>query len=325
MKETVGYLTLTSILILALFFGCGHGSSSPAAGDDRTISDAYSIGHDRLSVEDPERDERIITYELFYPATTDGEQSPHAEGVFALIVFAHGYQQEYSDYHDLWETLVPLGYIIAFPTTYQGLTIDIDDYAEDIRFLHDRLLHSTSDNDSILTGHLSERSALMGHSTGGGAIYLAHDSLPQSTTLVSMAALTRPYEPIYGSKPLDIAANITVPSLILSGKQDCITPVDVHQKPLYDALGGDKSMITITKGDHCGFSDSLNCPVAESLSCGVLFQGDTMDKSEQRALTLEFIIPWLGHHLQDDPQAWASFEALTTSDLVESERVTSGQ
>jgi len=266
--------------------GCQSGSNSEVS---------YNITHERISFQDSQQNDYLITAELFYPSLSDTNKSIGTNTSFPLIVFAHGYQQVYSDYQYLWEALVPQGYILAFLTTQQGLSIDIDRYSDDIIALQDELLHTSN---TILAGHISNKSALMGHSTGGGAIYIAQAKKPQSTTLLSLAALGEPYGTITGTSPIDIANAITISTLILSGEKDCITPLEVHQKPLYDAFAGEKNMIIIEGGDHCGFSDSYNCPPAEALSCGIFFQGSTISEAEQRSKVLEHITPWLEKFLQ---------------------------
>ncbi len=299
--------------IVSLLLGCGSGSSGGKISDSNVSEVIYSIGHKSVSFQDSQQTSYPITAELFYPSSLDREQNTIANNDFPLIVFAHGYQQVYSDYHHIWEALVPKGYILAFLTTQQGLSINIDTYADDIVLLYNELRHAS---DSIITGHLTDQSALMGHSTGGGAIYLAQQKLPQNTTLISLAALGTVYGPIFGTSPIDIAQTITAPSLVLSGNQDCITPVHTHQEPLFNALLGDKTMVNILGGDHCGFSDSFNCPAAESLSCALFFQGTTISETEQRTLSLELITPWLEYYLKDKPDAWLRFVSLQESDLL---------
>jgi pimeloyl-ACP methyl ester carboxylesterase len=280
--------TLTYIFILFFILACDAGSSS---GSIEPTGQEYKISHKSLTYKDTSRNNRLITAELFYPTVL--EDSSIADGNFSLIVFAHGYQQEFNDYNYIYEKLTPMGYILAFLTTEQGLTIDIDTFAEDITFLQETLLNS----EPILLNHLKSTSALMGHSTGGGAIYLADAISSQSTTLISMAALGDVYGPIYGTNPIDIASSITTSSLILSGSKDCITPSEIHQQPLFNNLKGKKDMITIDGGDHCGFSDSFNCPKAEAASCGLFFQGTTIEETTQRKITLDKIIPWLNEYL----------------------------
>ncbi len=254
------------------------------------------VGYDAVILRDTQR-EVNITAVLFYPAVLGGIGSAIVDQKYPLIVFAHGYQQKYSDYHDVWETLVPQGYVMAFITTQQGITIDTDEYAKDITFLLKNL--KADSVDSIIQGHITDKSALMGHSTGGGSIYLSHNTSPQADTIVSLAALGKVYGTITGSNAIDIAANLTIPSLILSGENDCITPVLEQQQPLYNNLSSlAKDMQIINGGDHCGFSDSFNCPIAETVSCGLAGQGDTISEDAQIELALKHISDWLAIYLK---------------------------
>jgi predicted dienelactone hydrolase len=275
----------------------------------------YSIGHDQINIQDPARANREVTAELYYPSLSQGERVDPADGNFPLIVFSHGYQQAYTDYHVLWETLVPDGYIMLFLTTESGVNINTDVYAQDITFLLNDFLREDSQASSLVAGHLSGKSALMGHSTGGGASYLAQSLNAQSDTIISLAALGYNYGPITGSSAIDNAGAINVSSLIISGKEDCICPVESHQQPIYNNLSSNtKAMVTITQGDHCGFSDSLNCPSAEFFSCGLSGQQETMDETQQIFLSLQYITEWLDYFLKGEVEAWPRFKSLLLND-----------
>jgi len=270
---------------------------------------AAQIGHRTLTFYDSARDERIVPTEVYYPSNQNGDNVPVSAGQFPLLVFAHGYQQVFSDYHNIWEYLVPEGYIMVFPTTEGGLTIDIDEYAADLSFLLDTLLDESSDKNLFLTGHLNGTSALMGHSTGGGACYLAQKSDPTAHTIVTLAALGSLYWPIYGSSPIDAAKGVTVPGLVMAGGEDCICPVKENQQAIYDNLtSSPKALITITKGDHCGFSDSSNCWIAEAAKCGFLGQGPTISEDLQMTLTLRYVLLWLDSIMKGDEKSWTSFQ-----------------
>lgn len=301
MKSQNNYLILLFTLLILLFLGCAKDDEQ-----EHSSPTSYQIGHQELQFFDDARKNRSVTAELFYPSQKSAEGSPLAKGTFPLILFAHGYQQLFTHYEYLYQSLVPQGYIVVLLTTEQGLTIPIDAYAEDMVFLHKKLLQA----DSVLKGHTTQTSALMGHSTGGGAIYLADKNLPTLTTLISLAALGEPYGPISGSSPIQSALQIRTPSLILSAEKDCVTPPLEYQQPLYHNLLGAKAMVTIINGDHCGFSDSLHCPMGESLICGLLFQGETIEDKEQRSHTLELILPWLEYYLKEDTKALSTFTEL---------------
>lgn len=276
---------------------------------------ASQIGHRTLTLYDFARDDRIVPAEVYYPSDQNGDNGSVSAGQFPLLVFAHGYQQVFSDYHALWEHLVPKGYIMVFPTTEGGLTIDIDEYAADLSFLLDTLLDESTGNDLFLKGHLNGASALMGHSTGGGACYLAQKSDPTAHTIITLAALGSLYWPIYGSSPIDAAEELTVPGLLMAGGEDCICPVKENQQAIYDNLtSSPRALITITKGDHCGFSDSSNCWIAETAKCGFSWQGPTISEDLQMTLTLRYVLLWLNSILKGDEKSWTSFQESLNQD-----------
>ena len=285
----------------------------------------YSIGHSQVTLADALRGGRLVTAELFYPSDIGGEAAVPADPTFPAIVFAHGYQQVYTDYHVIWETLVPLGYIIIFPTTEGGLSIDIDAYSADLVFLLQQFKAGNVYQKPASSGPLTDKFALMGHSTGGGASYLAQRIKPLATTIISLASLGELYGPIYGSEPISGVPEVSIPSLLLTGEKDCICPVERHQQPLYDGLNSQtKAIVRIIGGDHCGFLDSTNCPVAEMAICG-FSQGPTITDAKQIDISLRYIVPWLGYFLHGDLQEWSTVQNLMTNSAETSVRFVDGE
>jgi len=270
----------------------------------------YLIGHKQLKLYDKKRNNRLVSAELYYPATTMANQLSIADGSFPLLIFSHGYQQYYSDYHDIWKGLVKSGYIMAFLTTETGLVIDIDDYSEDMVFLLNKFSQKDIKEQTILVEHYNGKSVFMGHSTGGGASILAQSKHAQSNGIIIMAALGELYGPIFGNSPIENAHKVKIPSLIISGSEDCICPVSNHQQAIYNNLSSDiKVMLTINGGDHCGFSDSWNCPIAEAVSCGIFGQKTTIDNRSQMLMTLKFINLWLDYILIGNLESWSTFKS----------------
>jgi hypothetical protein len=149
----------------------------------------------------------------------------------------------------------------------------------------------------------------MGHSTGGGACYLAQKSNPTAHTIITLAALGSLYGPIYGNSPIDAAKELTVPGLVMAGGEDCICPVKENQQAIYDNLvSSPRALITIIKGDHCGFSDSSSCWIAEAASCGFSGQGPTISEDLQMTLTLQYVLLWLDSIMKGDEKSWTSFQ-----------------
>ncbi|MEA3523296.1 MAG: alpha/beta hydrolase [Campylobacterota bacterium] len=150
-------INLTLYFIFLLFFiflnGCNAEKSRKT----------YAIAQEHLHFRDLNQSNYLISAEIFYPCESN---NTIVNSKFPLIIFAHGYQQAYGDYRYLWEALVAQGYILAFLTTQGGLSIDIDSYSNDILSLRNELMNTSN---TIIAGHITKKSALMGHSTGGGA------------------------------------------------------------------------------------------------------------------------------------------------------------
>ena len=114
--------------------------------------------------------------EIYYPSISEGNNTQVAFGQFPIIIFGHGFLMSFSAYQNLWEEFVPRGYIIAFPRTEEGLINDHQEFGWDLQFLVTRIQGEGVDNDSPIFGAVDNNTALMGHSMGGGAAFLAADS-----------------------------------------------------------------------------------------------------------------------------------------------------
>ena len=118
----------------------------------------------------------------------------------------------YGDYQSLWEELVPKGYIILFPRTEEGLINDHQEFGWDLQFLvtemqkKARIIRSCNeegaDNYSPVFNAVANNTALMGHSMGGGAAFLAADSLThnQNDQLKTIIGLAIPLQNLWESR-----------------------------------------------------------------------------------------------------------------------------
>ena len=95
-----------------------------------TICLQAQIGHTTITFADPSRTGgfgsgggtgRQIQTEIYYPAATTGDDVPITGSNYPVIVFGHGFVMVWSAYQNIWEALVPQGYIVAFPRTEGGL------------------------------------------------------------------------------------------------------------------------------------------------------------------------------------------------------------
>ena len=101
-----------------------------------TIEAQYQTGNYNITFQDPNRSNRNIETEIYYPATYQGENSTVAIGQFPVIVFGHGLLIPWSDYQILWEQFVPKGYIMVIPKTESGLlSTDHQEFGWDLQFL----------------------------------------------------------------------------------------------------------------------------------------------------------------------------------------------
>ncbi len=181
------------------------------------------IGQTTLQLTDPARGNRSITTEVYYPGVATGSNVPVAGGpgtVFPVFSFGHGFSMGYDAYQNIWNELVPKGYIVALPTTESGTlpAPSHNDFALDLAFIIDHFQVLNQTGSSIFHQKVSPNSAIGGHSMGGGSTVLAAGNQPNIKTIVTMAAAeTNP-------SAVAVCSNINVPTLFLIGENDCVAP-----------------------------------------------------------------------------------------------------
>lgn len=273
------------------------------------VSAQYAVGHFQTTFQDPARNNRSIPTEIYYPATSAGSNTPVAQGQFPVIVFGHGFAMVWTAYENLWEEFVPRGYIMVFPTTEGGLiSVDHQDFGWDLQFLVTAMQFEGANSFSPIFGAVANNTALMGHSMGGGAAFLAADSLstngnPYIKTLVGLAPAESSTN---GVSSIASATQVTLPAVIFSGRQDGVTPPTQHHIPMYDSLASAcKTFIDIIGGAHCYFADpNFNCDFGESVAS----QGISITREEQHATTYAFLNAWLDYTLYDSLPAFQQFQ-----------------
>lgn len=283
-----------------------------------TLEAQYSVGHTTITFQDPSHNNRNIETEIYYPATSSGNNTPAAVGSFPVIVFGHGFVMAWSAYQNLWDEFVPRGYIMAFPRTEGNIfSTNHQAFGWDLQFLVGEIQAEGADNSSVLYNIVDPATALMGHSMGGGAAFLAADSLCQngSPLLKTLVGLAPAESTTNGISSIASAKMVTVPSLVLSGSQDGVTPPAVHHIPMYDSLASAcKTFINVVGGAHCYFANSnFNCDFGE----GTASSGISVTRAEQHAVTFDFLNLWLDHQLKGDCPTFSVFnDSLQTSPRV---------
>ena len=273
----------------------------------------YLIGHRTMNFTDTARNDRAVPSEVYYPSLTAGNNTNVADGAFPVIVFGHGFLMPYDAYLYLKDTLVPLGYVITFTKTEGGASPDHAEYGADLAFLINQMKEEGDDPGSPFYLHIDSTSAIMGHSMGGGASFLACANNPVPTALITFAAA----ETIPSA--IAAAAGITIHSLVFAAEEDCISPPPQNQVPMYNALASDcKIYISIKGGGHCYFGDNnALCSLGE-LGCQQIF---TITREQQHDIVLGFLVPYLNYTLNNDASSWVLFnDSLETSSRITYEK-----
>ena len=276
------------------------------------FSQSYNVGHISTDFYDNTRN-RNITTEIYYPSDTSGDNVPISMGNYPIIVFGHGFLMSWDSYVNFWNSLVPEGYILCFPTTEMGFAPNHQFFAEDLSFIASKMQMESLNSNSIFYNSVLAKTGILGHSMGGGASFLAAENNPNINTLINFAAAeTNP-------SAISAASNITIPSLIFSGDDDCVAPPINHQNIMFDSLNSTcKTQINIINGGHCYFAnENVLCSFGES-SCNPNLN---ILRTEQQSVTNDFLKIWLNYSLKSNQSSFTIFN----DSLQSSNRITYSQ
>jgi pimeloyl-ACP methyl ester carboxylesterase len=273
-------------------------------------SQITSIGHRTVTFNDAARTGgygsgggigRQIQTEIYYPssAATDGDSTAFASGQYPILVFGHGFVMAWSSYDNVWKDLVPQGYIICFPRTEGGTSPSHTDFGKDLALIQLKMQALNTVSTSAFFNHVINKTAIMGHSMGGGSSFLACSGNTAPTTMVTFAAAN--------TNPSSIAAatQVTIPTLVIAGQNDCVAPPAAHQDSMYlKTAASCKAEITIKGGAHCEFANtSVTCSFGE----GTCSPQPTITSAQQHAIASVYYSYWLKYWLKGDCQSWNSF------------------
>ena len=272
------------------------------------IGQSYEIGQTSIIFSDPTRN-RDISTEIFYPSDIAGTDVAISDGQHPILIFGHGFMMTFESYDNFWNELVPQGYIIIFPRSEEGFAPNHNTFGLDLAFLVDAVSEQNTQSSSILFGAIANKSALLGHSMGGGSSFLAAENNTTITTMVSFAAAeTTP-------SSISAAANVSIPTLVFAGSEDCVAPPLENQIPMYDSLASEsKTYISILGGGHCYFANaSFSCTLGESFCLPIV----PITREEQQDVTFDFMTLWLDYYLKNDEDSFLSFN----DSLIQSSRI----
>ena len=264
----------------------------------------FQIGHTTIALVDTSRNNRTIPTEVYYPADVAGNNVPVTtanNSKFPVISFGHGFVMTWDAYQNIWDAVVPEGFIIAFPKTETGVAPSHTEFGKDIAFVISELSVLGQNNSSLFYNRIDSMNCVMGHSMGGGSAFLAAQFSQAIKTLATLApAETNP-------SAIQAAASLHIPSLIFAGGNDCVTPPPANQIPMYDSLQSScKTFVSINGGSHCQMADNnFLCSFGEA-TC---IPQPTSTRAEQHIIINRYLLPWLKYELKGDCFSGALFDS----------------
>ena len=159
---------------------------------------------------------------------------------------------------------------------------------------------------AIFYNRVSLMNAVMGHSMGGGAAFLAPQFNSNIKSIVTLAAAeTNP-------SAIDAASSIQIPVLVIAGENDCVTPPSTNQLAMYTSLGSAcKTFVSINGASHCQMANSnFLCSFGES-TCN---PQPTITRDQQHLVLAQYLTLWLEAQLKSDCVAGFDFNSLIDTD-----------
>ena len=256
------------------------------------FSFAQGLGHTSITFTDATRNNRSIPCEVYYPALSAGDNIAALDPAFLAlsgypaIAVGHGFVIGAANYSLIAEQLIPFGFIVALVNTETGFAPSHENFGLDLAFVTHALQQESLNSTSILHNVVhQEREAIIGHSMGGGAAWLAAASDPLIDAIVGLApAETNP-------SAIAAASSVNCNSLVFSGSDDSVTPPADNHQPIFDGTNGCKTFVSLTGGSHCGFIDSGTlCDFGEPL-------GGSLARADQQEAYLTMMTAWLRYFL----------------------------
>jgi dienelactone hydrolase len=244
----------------------------------------------------------VATLEVTVPRTRGGEGSFDARVYVPLpgdesvpvatpaLAFGHGYLADVAWYESTLAHLASWGIVVIAPRSGGELFPDHGAFADDLLAALDWVVTASAAGEAWPGGPVDPAAlGLSGHSMGGGAALLAAARDPAIGAVATLAAAeTDP-------SAIEASAAIAAPVLFLAAADDRITPVDEHQRPMFEAKDrGPAQLRTIEGASHCGFLD------LETALLGLVCDDAAVGPEEQRRITREVLTAWLRHELAGD-------------------------
>ena len=246
---------------------------------------------------------RPVGTEIYYPATSAGNNTNVANGQFPVVVIGHGFVMTWDSYDNVYNQLASHGYIVLLPRTEGGFSPTHSEFGADLKFLANEGMNlnsiSTSTALTTFNGKVLAKSAIGGHSMGAGSSFLGAASNTSITCLFNFAAATT------NPSSISSASLVTVPTLMISGARDCVADTSV-QNNHYSALSSTKKFhVILNQLTHCDFGNgsNTNCVLGQSTSgCG-----NQVSNALALPRYMNYLQNFLDNQLKNDCQAGQRF------------------
>jgi predicted dienelactone hydrolase len=236
-------------------------------------------------------------------ATKSGLAAP-----IPIVMFSHGLLS-YGDWFPFLANALPMnGYIFGTMIDYQGPDISGPyDYACDLTFLLQEV--SKDPNFPLYPNINASAAAVGGHSEGGAGAFIAGNPtnlLPIQYNATFKSAFT--FSGCFGGDiPYinDCCKKDTIPWLVYAAHLDCLCTVAIEQE-LYGSLASPcKFYVDMINATHCAYMDAPEifmeaCWAAEELNGFCHLGHDLLTVSQQTALQVKYLLPFLDYTLKND-------------------------
>lgn len=247
------------------------------------------VGNRTITFVDPDRNNRNIPSLVYYPATSEGANTPIIAGDnFAIVSFGHGFTLNPNLYAAIYRHLASWGYIVIAPNTETGFSPSHLIFAQDLSFvLKDVKKRNSINADFFFNTADTIKLGVFGHSMGGGCSFLAGSLDPNIKAISSMAAAN--------TNPSSIAVmnQINVPVQLLSGQRDSIASYWTQQIPHYNNANPFKQIINVIGANHnffvsvAGIHDLFDNPAL-------------ITRPEQQRITRHYVTSFFNVYLKND-------------------------
>lgn len=279
-------------IVVVFLLGMAPGSCNFLGEPDET--GPFPVGRTSFEIVDPDRGDRTLPVDVWYPAVDDGspssvydllvaaivsplalESPPVAPGPLPLLVFSHGSGGIRFQSYFLSEQLASHGFVVAAPDHVGNSATDIflpgppppfetKDRPLDVSLLITRMLEKSADPDDPFFASLDGvRIGVLGHSFGAfTALTMASgfEDVPPDPRVRAIA----PMAPATGGLSDEVLAVVDVPTLVLGGSLDDVTPVDPNSIRAFEETNGiPRFRVDVEKAGHnsftniCDFADAL--------------------------------------------------------------------